>query len=97
LRINNRLDDKRFGKSTDLATLGIDINADITGTGEAFLRSGNERRGNRLNEDFAFDTFFTLEIVEHGDKFGVHENRNSRRAGQEVFQDSMSGGLRVCQ
>jgi hypothetical protein len=91
LGIGNGLDHKGLGEGTNGAALGIDVDADLAGAGEALLGGGNEGRGDGLDEGLAFDTFFTLEVVEHGDKFGVHGNGNSRRTGQEGFHDSVSG------
>ena len=91
LRISNGLNDQRLGKSTDRSALGIDVDANLAGAGKALLGCGNEGRGDRLDEDLTFDTFFALEVVEHGDKFGVHGSSNSRLTGQEGFQDSVSG------
>ena len=91
LGIGDSLDHKRLRESADGAAFGVDVDADLAGAGKALLGSGNEGRGDGLDEGLSLDTFFTLEVIEHGDKFGVHGNGNSRRTGQEGFRDSVSG------
>ena len=65
---------QKIGQRTDVARSRIDVDPQIAGRADAFLRSRKERVRDCLKQDLALDAAFPLQIIKHGNKFGVHKN-----------------------
>ena len=73
LRIGDILDHERFGQSADLTGLRIDIDAQFARHAHALFRRRKKRVRDRLEQDLALDPALPLEVIQHGNKFGVHK------------------------
>ena len=70
MRVRNFLNRNQLGQRPNRAALGVDLNAKLTGARrETLLGRGQEGGGNRLDQNFTLDAFFTLEVIEHRNEF----------------------------
>ena len=74
LRVGHRFDHEQIRERANFAGLRVDIDMQIARGTDAFLGSGKQGIGNRLDQDFAFDSALPLEVIQHGDKLSVHGN-----------------------
>ena len=79
LRITDVLDDHETCERADVPGLRVDVDPHIARGADAFLRRREQRSGHRLEQDFAFDPALPLQVIEHGDKFGIHKKHAARR------------------
>src|SRR5207248_4811780 len=69
LRICHLVDHNEVGEGADVAAPRVDVDPQITGGADAFLRCGKQGRGNRFEQDFAFDPALPLQVIHQGNEF----------------------------
>ncbi len=79
LRVCDVFDHDQIGQGADVTRLRIDVDAKIARGADALLRGRKEGVRDRLEQDFAFDPALPLQVIQHGNKFGVHKNIVARR------------------
>ena len=73
-RIRDVLHHEQFREGADLARLRIDIDAQIARGAHAFFRRRKQGVGDGFEQDLAFDPALPLQVIQHGNKLGVHKN-----------------------
>jgi hypothetical protein len=96
LRIGYLISDNQICERADFTRLAVDVDAQITGRPNALFRRREQGIRHRLEQDFAFNSAFPLQVIEHGDKFGVHlkdRARRLKRVGQFPLRSARGLGL----
>ena len=94
LRIGHVVDHEQVGQGADLTRLRIDVDVEIARGADALLRGREQGVRDRLEQDFAFDPALPLQVIQHGNKFGVHKNiaaRRQKRVGHQLPLQSARG------
>jgi len=83
LGICHLVDHNEVGEGADVAGPRVDVDPEITRGADTFLGCRKQRRGNRFEQDFAFDPALPLQVIQHGNEFSVHKTSSpqTKRSG----------------
>ena len=74
LRIPDVINHHEVRECADIASSRINVDAQIARRPDAFFRRREQCVRHCFEQDFAFDPALPLQVIKHGNKFGVHKN-----------------------